>query len=222
MKLFLFGGGESIDNRTQILKQLIKEALLSSNPKSILHIPFARISSHEEEWQEGWFKKLMEDTGIQIHDARIQEEIDSFKGNVIFINGGHERYDLLMAIKNNTKLLNLVLNAEIVVAESAGSRILGEKLRKYKAGEGDDIIDGIGLLKGVIIEPHYTEKHAESLLLEELKNSKMKYGLGIDTTTRIEINPQEFPINFKKSGIGNIFIIENPEVSVKRVETDVR
>jgi len=212
MKLFLFGGGESENNKTQILKNLIKESLLSSNPKSILHIPFARISSHEEEWQEGWFKKLMEDTFIKIYDARIQEEIDTFKGNVIFINGGHERYALLMAIKNHPKLLNIVMNAEVVVAESAGSRILGEKLRKYRVGGGDEIIDGIGLLKNVIIEPHYTEKHAEALLIEELKNSKMKYGLGIDTTTGIEVDSNVFPKNWKKSGIGNIFIIENPEI----------
>ena len=38
--------------------------------KQHLHIPFARPHSHEEEWKEGWFKREMFNTSIEILDAK--------------------------------------------------------------------------------------------------------------------------------------------------------
>jgi len=208
MKLFLFGGAELENNQVDILKNLIKKVLLDLHPEKILHIPYARLVSYEKEWEEGWFNKVMADTGIKILDARKKEDLENAKDAVIFINGGRARYELSVAIKNNPKLLSLVLNAKNIVSESSGSMVLGEKLRKYRANEGDDIVDGVGLLKGVIIEPHYTARHSEELLKNELLKSGMKYGLGIDSFTAIVVDPNEFPSKWEKIGTGNIFIID--------------
>lgn len=64
MKLYLFGGAEiDIPSRSvSLLKKLIKVTLVKLKPKSILHIPFARLNPIEEdkgEWNEGWFKEMM-------------------------------------------------------------------------------------------------------------------------------------------------------------------
>jgi cyanophycinase-like exopeptidase len=165
--------------------------------------------SYEEEWKEGWFKEIMADTGIKILDARNKNEIDETDGKVIFINGGINRYDLAHALLGNSKLLNLVKNADYIVSESSGSMVLGEKLRRYRAGEGDEIIDGVRLLKDVIIEPHYSQRNSQQLLKDDLAKSGMKYGVGIDSCTALVTDPKQFPVKWEKIGTGNVFIIHN-------------
>jgi len=39
-----------------------------------------------------------------------------------------------------------------------------------------------------------------------MKKSRMKYGLGIDSTTGIIVNPQTFPNKWEKIGEGNVYI----------------
>ena len=55
MQLYLFGGAEiDLPSRSvSLLKNLIKETLIKLKPKSILHVPFARLHPFEEEWKEG-------------------------------------------------------------------------------------------------------------------------------------------------------------------------
>lgn len=207
MKLFLFGGAELENNQVDVLKNLIKETIISLHPDRILHIPYARLIVYEDEWKEGWFNKLMADTGIKILDARNENDLKKAKGALIFINGGRSRYELLLAIKNNPKLLGLVKNAENIVAESSGSIVLGEKTRRYGAHEEGEIVEGVGLLKGVIIEPHYTSRHSEQLLKDELAKSGMKYGLGIDSITGVIVDPKEFPAKWEKVGEGNVYVV---------------
>lgn len=204
MKLFLFGGAELENNQVSKLKNLIKETLISQNPKKILHVPFARLSTVEEEWKEGWFKEIMANTGIRILDARVEDDLAQADGAGIFINGGHGKNDLLNAINSNQKLRNIILSSEFIVAESAGSAITGEYLRV--SDDGKVIEKGLGILKKTIIEPHFTQRNRKELLLSEIKKSKMKYGLGIDSVTGIIVDPGEFPLKWNKVGEGNVFI----------------
>lgn len=204
MKLYLFGGAElDIPSRSvSLLKDLIKETLIKLRPTSILHIPFARLHPTEEEWHEGWFKEVMSDTGIQILDARKESEFDKSDGSVIFINGGIERRELMSAFENNNKLLDLLRNTKYIVAESAGSMVMGEFMRADR--DGNEIIKGTGILQNTIIEPHYTEKNREQLLLDDIKKSGMKYGIGIDSATAIVIDLNSYPKSWEKIGYGNV------------------
>jgi cyanophycinase-like exopeptidase len=209
MKLFLFGGAEISLNQVPLLKDLIKETIVNLNPKTVLLVPFARLHPTEEDWKEGWFKEIMKDTGIKILDARNKNDIKNAINPVIFINGGHERYELIVAINNNKPLLNLILNANYIVAESAGSMIMGECFRRYRAEEGDEIVKGLGILKQTVIEPHYSERNSRQLLLDEMKRSNMKYGLGIDCATAIVVESEQFPTKFDKIGSGNVYLETN-------------
>jgi len=202
MKLYLFGGAEIQLNQAQPLKDLIKKTILQLNPKSVLHISYARPNPTEEEWKEGWFKETMKDTGIEILDARNQADVEKVTNPLIFINGGHGRPDLINGINNNKKVLNLVLNAEYIVGESSGSMVVGEYMRKGK--EGGKITHGLGILKDTIIEPHYTERNYQQLLKDEMKQTNAKYGIGIDCITAIVVNPTEFPSKWSKIGNGII------------------
>jgi cyanophycinase-like exopeptidase len=209
MKLFLFGGAE-IDfplRSVSILKNLIKDSILQVKPKSILHVPFARLHAIPEdkgEWDEGWFKKLLADTGIEIFDARNQLDIDKAKGSVIFINGGPERKTLVDTVSKNSKLLQKILNANYIIAESAGSMAMGEYMRISRTD--NNVMKGFGVLKDVVIEPHYTEKNYKQYLPGDMEKSGVRYGIGIDSATGIILDTQEFPDKWEKIGAGNIYL----------------
>ncbi|MDP3093274.1 MAG: Type 1 glutamine amidotransferase-like domain-containing protein [bacterium] len=205
MKLYLFGGAEIQPNQVPCLKKLIKETIVSLRPKQVFHIPFSRLHSTEEDWKEGWFKKTMNDTGIELLDARNEKDIQKANKPLIFINGGHGRYDLLYGVKNNQKILQLVLVADFIVAESAGSMLMGE--RQSRSRDKNEIIEGLGILKNTIIEPHYSERNYQQLLKQEMEKSGMKYGIGIDCLTAIVVDPKEFPSKWGKIGAGNVEIV---------------
>jgi len=211
MKMYLFGGAELGFSQVEPLKKLIKEIIIKENPKQILHIPFARLVPSEDDlregWTPGWFKELMIDTNIEILDGGNEEDILKAKSPAIFINGGHGRFDLINALKNNPSLMKYIKNTSLIVSESAGSMAMGQCLRRNRAGEGNEIIDGVGLLKDTIIEPHYTERHSEQLLLDEMKASKMSFGIGIDCVTALVLDPKEFPNKWEKLGPGNVYVI---------------
>lgn len=210
MKLFLFGGAEiDLPSRSvSLLKKLIKETLVKLQPKSILHVPFARpypIVEDKGEWDEGWFKEMMTDTGIEILDARNQSDINKANDSAVFINGGRERIGLVENVNKNSQLLKLILNAEYIIAESAGSMAMGEYMRASR--EKSEMVKGFGILKNAVIEPHYTEKNYKRFLPDDIKNSGIKYGIGIDSATGIIVDPQEFPDKWEKIGAGNVYIM---------------
>lgn len=202
MKLYLFGGAELQLGHGPRLKELIKETILGLNPKTIVHVPFARLNPTEEDFKEGWFKELMKDSHIPILDARSKNDLKKAVDPVIFINGGHGRYDLINMINADSRLLHMIINAKCIVAESSGAKVLAE----YQSGaRGENkIIEGIGVLKNTIIEPHYTERGSQKLLAQEMKKSKMKYGIGIDCITGIVIDTEEFPDKWEKIGDGTV------------------
>lgn len=206
MKLILFGGAELDipEISPAVLKQQIKEAFLEIKNKSILHVPFARLRPTEEEWKEGWFKELMKDTGKIILDARIEKDINKANDSIIFINGGIERKELIENIYSRPKLLSHVYNAKYIVAESAGSMAMGEFMTDDRSG--NEIIKGLGILKNTMIEVHYSERKRQQLLNEDLKRTGMKYGIGIDCATALVADPVQFPKNWEKIGVGNVYI----------------
>jgi len=211
MKLYLFGGAEiDIPSRSAaLLKNLIKEALISINPESVLLVPFARPVPHEEVWKEGWFAEMMSDTGIKILDARIETDINSVSNSAIFINGGIERRELLQSVNDRPQLLHLITHAQYIVAESAGSMAMGEYMRADR--DGTEIVKGFGILRNTIIEPHYAEKQRQQLLIEDMEKSGMNYGIGIDSATGIIVDPTEFPTQWAKVGFGNIDLKQSKE-----------
>ncbi len=202
MKLFLFGGAELDQGHGPILKDQIKQTIAGLKPSSILHVPFARLHPTEEAFKEGWFKELMANTGIQILDARIGAEVDQAENSLVFINGGHERKGLINELNTNTKVRNKILNAAYIIAESTGSMVTAQLVRSGQPGE--PIVQGLGLLKDAIIEPHYTDRGYQQLLSDELAKTGAKYGVGIDCITALVTDPAKFPNKWEKIGTGNV------------------
>lgn len=212
MKAFLFGGAETdIPNRSVgLLEQLIKSALIELHAKSVIHIPFARpypIPEDKGEWDEGWLKDLLNDTNIEVLDARNPRDIYRASGSAIFISGGPERINLIDTVNKNPQLLQLILNAEYLIGESSGSMALGEYMRISRTDEG--VMKAFGVIRNTIIEPHYTERNYKKFLPGDMKKSGMKVGIGIDSATGIIIEARQSPDAWKTIGYGKTYVFTN-------------
>lgn len=103
-------------------------------------------------------------------------------------------------VNSSKRIRDLILNAECIVGESRGAMITAAFMREDKTGE--KFTKGLGILKNTIIEPHYTERHSEQLLIKGMKQTGAKYGIGIDCATAIVVDPKEFPAKWTKIGSG--------------------
>ena len=206
MKIILFGGAEFKDNMFIKQLELMEQVFNKLKPKQILHIPYARPVATEIEWDGDWFNRHMHLKNVFYLNAENKNDMKKVKNPLIFISGGQDNVGLLKKIKSNSKLLKLVKNAECIVGESAGAKVLGSYFREKGSDENSKVIKGLNIVKDTIIEPHYTQRNRQKLLEKDLIDSGVKYGLGIDCVTAIEFKNGEFPKKYEKIGIGNIFI----------------
>lgn len=202
MRLFLFGGGFGE-------VKYFEDILNSLDVKEILHIPFARTGNGEGPWEGDWFNRNIKLKHAQYFNAQKKEDIALVTKPLILLSGGRQSARLLEKIQNDSILLKLIHNADYIVAESAGAKILGEYVRV-----GDDkvqfgLVKGLGIVKDTIIEPHYFEKDRVNLLKSEIEEKNVKYGLGIESVSGIEFDPLEFPDKYNKLGEGVFRIIKN-------------
>ena len=210
MKIVLFGGAEMKDNMFLKQLELMEQVFNRLKPKQILHIPYARPVATEIEWEGDWFNRHLKlKKGIEYLNANNKDDIKKAKNPLIFMSGGQANLNLLKKILSNPKVLKLVKNAEVIVAESAGAKVLGAYFREKGSNENSKVTKGLNIIKDIIIEPHYSQRNRQKLLDKDLIDSGLKYGLGIDCVTAIEFNNGEFPKKYKKIGIGNIYIKTN-------------
>ncbi len=128
MKLFLFGGAEIGEAATEL--KMIEKVIKKLKPKQILHIPFARTSTHEEEWQGDWFHRNIKlDSKVQYLNAEISKDLDRAKSPLLFISGGSQITNLARKLKTDKRLVPLIMAADCIIGESAGAKILGKYFR---------------------------------------------------------------------------------------------
>lgn len=61
--------------------------------------------------------------GIELLDARENEDLEKAEKPLIFMNGGPQRDLLYKKIITNKLLNNLVMNADYIIGESSGAMI---------------------------------------------------------------------------------------------------
>ncbi len=211
MKLYLFGGAETDQGQGPILKKMINDVLTEVKPSQLLHIPYARTivpKGEEDVWGEGWVARDLELDGIELLDARNESDLAQANHPVIFMNGGPQRDNLYDKIIENQKLYDLVMNAEIIIGESAGSMVLAEYRRTYK-GNVEITKKGLGILRSTIIEPHYLERNRYQLLRNEMKDVNADYGIGIDSICGIIIDTETYPEECQTVGDGLVEFVRS-------------
>lgn len=209
MKVYLFGWSDAKISEVDKQMKLFENIINKVQPKQVLHIPFARSPETETAlWWPDWFIKHINLQGMEYLNATNPDDIAKAKKPLIIITGGGQTANLLEKIQWSPKLLELINNAKHVIGESSGSMILAEYAR-VKNKTWTNLIKTLGLIKNTIVEPHYTQRANQQLLTEEIQKTGMKYGIGIDEITGIEVDIDTFPHSYKKIGKGNIEIKEN-------------
>lgn len=84
--------------------------------------------------------------------------------------------------------------------------VLGKYFRSGRADGPRRMLKALGIIKDTIIEPHYTERKLQQVLIWGMKQTKVKYGIGIDCMTAIEFEISKFPKEYKVLGMGNVEI----------------
>ena len=210
MKLYLFGGAETDQGQAPILKQLINDVIKDIKPKQILHIPYSRIDVPKEEvevWGEGWVERDLELEGIELLDARNEDDLVRADKPTIFMNGGPQGDLLYEKITLNKHLYDLVMKARFIIGESAGSMVTAEYRRTYRNDKAVTT-KGLGILKDTIIEAHYSQRNRHQALRNEMKESGAKYGIGIDSITGIVIDTETYPNGYEVLGSGLVELIK--------------
>lgn len=206
MKLFLFGGAETSLGQVEPLLKLIEQVIRESGAKQVLHIPFARTTASEPEWNGDWYHRHIHLPEVEYLNASHEGDLQEADGSLVFMSGGGNNQNLLEKIAAQPRLFKLIQNAQILIGESAGAKVLGEYLRLKWGDEQSKIVKGLNIIPDTVIEPHYTERNRQSLLAEVMRETEVKYGLGIDCVTAIEFELDEFPIKYKKIGSGSVEI----------------
>jgi len=204
MKVILFGGAEVSLGQVVPEIRLMGTVIQQTGAKQVLHIPYARIAVSEDEWSGDWFGRNIHIDGREYLNANNEEDIEKAQSPLIFISGGHEHANLIEKIQANPRLLELIKNAEIVIGESAGSMALGEYFRSARIDGSRTILKGLGIIKDTLIMPHYTERKLQDALTDAMKQSGVRYGIGIDAMTAIEFNLDEFPEKYTTIGLGSV------------------
>lgn len=210
MKLYLFGGAETDQGQGPVLKRLINEALAEIKPKQLLHIPYARIKvpkGEKEIWGEGWVGRDLKLEGVELLDARSEHDLARADKPTIFMNGGPQRDLLYEKITSNKRLYNLVINADCIIGESSGAMVTGEYRRTYRNNK-EVTMKGLGILKDTIIEAHYSQRNRHDVLRKEMRETGVKYGIGIDSITGIVIDTKTYPEEYKVLGSGLVELIK--------------
>lgn len=211
MKLYLFGGAEGTGEVDPLI-QLLNQVILDIKPRQLLHVPYARTNvpkGEENYWGEGWAKAKLNLLGVEYLDARSENDLARADMPAIFINGGKDHKFLIDSILANARLHELIMSTEYLIAESAGSMVVGEYQRNVVDGKSS-IVKGLGILQSTIIEPHYTQRSRQQPLRDEMKEVGAKYGIGIDTLTAIVTDTDTYPNGYTVMGSGIVEFVIHP------------
>ncbi len=208
MKLILFGGAEIGHGQVRSELKMIEKVIKRLKPKQVLHIPFCRIVATEKEWDGDYFNKHIHLKGVQYLNAKNGSDIAKAKKPLIFVSGGTNKENLMKKLKANPKLMHLVKNAKYIIGESGGATVLGTYFRSKDRSGKIKMAKGLNFIKNTVFKAHYIERKRQKELLQDMKYSGVKYGLGVDSMNAIEFSASEFPKKHKKIGNGRIKIIK--------------
>lgn len=215
MNLYLFGGHspETVDAHYQVIGQLITEL----RPSQLLCV----MTAHTDGNHERHFEVLKERLNLrntQLLNASNPKDLARAETKYVYVDGGHGHEELRTTILCDPQLAEIVLGADHYFGDSAGAMLAGEWQRKYKA-EITELTQGLALLKSTIIEPHYTKKHSEARLREEVTRTECQFGLGIDEAVGLITSTERFPKARSQRGTGVVELIINRsgEIQTDRV-----
>ncbi len=226
--LLVIGGAEDKYNERRILKKFLEIA--GGTETEILIIP---VASDFPEFAADVYTQAFRNLGVarprvlratsrqDIVDADVEGLLDGVKG--IFMTGGDQMrlVSLLGGTKLAEKIRSIVRSSNVVLAgTSAGAAAMSTTMvvrgdpssHPHKAAVR--LSPGLGFLKNIIIDQHFTERGRISRLVTAVSYNPYNLGIGIDENTAIILDGKGLLEVF---GQGSVTIVDGSEITFNEI-----
>jgi len=228
--LLVIGGAEDKYNERRILRKFLELTGNDGGETQILIVP---VASDFPEFAADIYVQAFRRLGItnprvlratsrnDVFAADADEMLDGVSGD--FITGGDQMrlVSLLGGTKFSQKLRQTVTETDIVLAgTSAGaagmstSMIVRGDATPHPHKNSVRLSPGLGFLKNIIIDQHFTERGRISRLITAVSYNPYNLGIGIDENTAIILDNEGILEVF---GAGAVTIVDGSQISYNEI-----
>ena len=226
--LLVIGGAEDKYNERRILKKFLE--LAGGDKAEVLIVP---VASDYPEFAADVYTQAFRNLGIanprvlratsrqDVFHADAGELLDGVSG--VFITGGDQMrlVSILGGTEFASKLRQMARETDVVIAgTSAGAAgmstsmiVRGESI-SHPRKDSVKLSPGLGFLKNIIIDQHFTERGRISRLITAVSYNPYNLGIGIDENTAIILDPDGVMEVF---GQGSVTIVDGSEISYNEI-----
>ena len=226
--LLVIGGAEDKYNERRILRKFLE--LTGGEKAEILIVP---VASDFPEFAADVYTQAFRNLGVanprvlratsrqDVFQADPNELLDGVDG--VFITGGDQMrlVSILGGTKFSDKLRHLVRDTRIVLAgTSAGaagmstSMIVRGESTPHPHKNSVRLSPGLGFLKNIIIDQHFTERGRISRLITAVSFNPYNLGIGIDENTAIILNSEGV---LEVYGQGSATIVDGSQITYNEI-----
>ena len=228
--LLVIGGAEDKYNERRILRKFLELTGNDGGETQILIVP---VASDFPEFAADVYVQAFRRLGVanprvlratsrqDVFAANADELLDGADG--VFITGGDQMrlVSLLGGTNFSQKLREVITETEIVVAgTSAGaagmstSMIVRGEATPHPHKNSVRLSPGLGFLKNIIIDQHFTERGRISRLITAVSYNPYNLGIGIDENTAIILDGKGILEVF---GAGSITIVDGSQITYNEI-----
>ncbi|HEV8593640.1 MAG TPA: cyanophycinase [Pyrinomonadaceae bacterium] len=226
--LLVIGGAEDKYNERRILKKFL--SLAGDEKAEVLIIP---VASDFPEFAADIYTQAFRKLGVanprvlratsrqDVFDANVDELLEGVTG--VFISGGDQMrlVSLLGGTRFADRLRHMVRDTSMVLAgTSAGaagmstSMIVRGESTSHPHKNSVRLSPGLGFLKNIIIDQHFTERGRISRLITAVSYNPYNLGIGIDENTAIILDKEG---NLEVFGAGSITIVDGSQITYNEI-----
>ena len=225
--MFIIGGREDKHETRAILRALATQL----GTRKLL---IATLASEfpEERWRE--YQQIFRTLGVrQSEHLNLEQRREKTQdppardlprdiGGVFFTGGDQLRITTkLGGTRLSEEIDQLFQHGGIVAGTSAGASALGEMMivgtkpkEVYHMGDPFQMTPGLGLIKNVIIDQHFSERGRIRRLLAAVAQNPRLLGIGIDEDTAIVVKGTEY---FEVLGSGAVYLVDARELNYTNI-----
>lgn len=228
--LLVIGGAEDKYNERRILRKFLELTGNDGGETQILIVP---VASDFPEFAADIYVQAFRRLGVanprvlratsrqDVFAANPDELLDGVDG--IFVTGGDQMrlVSLLGGTKFAQKLSEMITDTDIVLAgTSAGaagmsaSMIVRGESTPHPHKNSVRLSPGLGFLKNIIIDQHFTERGRISRLITAVSYNPYNLGIGIDENTAIILDSKGILEVF---GAGSITIVDGSQITYNEI-----
>jgi cyanophycinase len=226
--LLVIGGAEDKYNERRILKKFLE--LAGGEKAEVLIVP---VASDFPEFAADVYTQAFRNLGVanprvlratsrqDVVQADVEKLVDGLTG--VFITGGDQMrlVSLLGGTKFADRLRKMVRGTDLVLAgTSAGAAAMSTSMivrgepSSHPHKNAVKLSPGLGFLKNIIIDQHFTERGRISRLITAVSYNPYNLGIGIDENTAIILDDKGVLEVF---GAGSATIVDGSQITFNEI-----